>query len=357
MEKALEYEGIDLVHIIGAGAGHQYTPKAKIEINRRIDLLAKAGRDTLPVKVKFTTSTLRYNRSFWLEVDGLEHHWQQARVEGDLLGSRDLGPKLRTKNVSALTLSIPSGACPLDLDMKPKVEIDDDVVEAPKPLSDRSWLAHFHKTEGHWKLAPAAGADTSLRKRHGLQGPIDDAFMDSFLMVKPTGTALNEKVGKWTDTEMHHAIDHWRKQFRGEARVKDDSAVTDADIAAHNLILWGDPSSNATLAKIAAKLPVKWEKDGLHVGDKTYPAGNHVPVLVYPNPLNPERYVVLNSGFTFREYDYLNNARQIPKLPDFAVIDVDVPASPRKPGGVVIAGFFREDWSLPAVIPALDSQP
>ncbi len=62
---------------------------------------------------------------------------------------------------------------------------------------------------------------------------------------------------------MQHAIDHWRRQFRGEARVKDDKDISDADIAAHNLVLWGDPSSNAILAKIADKLPVKWDKDGV----------------------------------------------------------------------------------------------
>ncbi len=358
MEKALDYEGIDLVHIIGAGAGHQYTAKARTEINQRIDALAKAGRDTLPIKVRFATYTLRYNRSFWVQIDALEHHWQQARVEGDLLGSRELGPKIVTKNVSALTLSIAPGACPLDLDIRPKVEIDTDSLEAPKPRSDRSWLAHFRKVDGHWQVAPESPTDkTALVKRHGLQGPIDDAFMDSFLMVKPTGTALNEKVGKWADTEMHHALDHWRKQFRGEARVKDDTALTDADISAHNLILWGDPSSNKTLAKIADKLPVKWDKDGVRLAGRTYSSAHHVPTLIFPNPLNPERYVVLNSGFTFREYDYLNNARQIPKLPDFAVIDIDVPVSARTPGGIVSAGFFREDWTLPAQIPAVDYKP
>jgi hypothetical protein len=362
MEKALKYDGITLVHIIGAGAGHQYTANAKVEINRRIDALAKAGRDTLPIKVKFTTSTLRYNHSFWVEVDGLDQHWRKARIEADLLGAQNHGPEVetgpvvQTENVSAFTLSMPPGVCPLELDKMPEVEIDGHFVTAPKPLSDRSWLAHFRKVDGQWKVVPSAN-DGSLRKRHGLQGPIDDAFMDRFLMVAPTGTAINEKVGKWTGAEMHHAVDHWRKQFRGETPVKDDSAITDADISTHNLILWGDPSSNATLAKIAAKLPIKWEKDGIHVGDKIYASANHVPVLIYPNPLNPERYVVLNSGFTFREYDYLNNARQISKLPDFAVIDIDVPASPRKPGGIATAGFFHEDWSLPAVIPPVDRQP
>ncbi len=124
--------------------------------------------------------------------------------------------------------------------------------------------------------------------------------------------------------------------------------INDADIAAHNLILWGDPGSNAILAKIADKLPVKWDKAGVKLGAESFDAGHHVPVLIYPNPLNPKRYVVLNSGFTFREYDYLNNARQVPKLPDFAVVDIDVPVSSRAPGGIVTAGFFTETWGLPA---------
>ena len=91
---------------------------------------------------------------------------------------------------------------------------------------------------------------------------------------------------------------------------------------------------------------MKWMADGIHVGDKTYSADAHVPLLIYPNPLNPKKYVVLNSGFTFREYDELNNARQVPKLPDWAVVDVNTPPSPRWPGKVIDAGFFDEQWKL-----------
>ena len=106
-------------------------------------------------------------------------------------------------------------------------------------------------------------------------------------------------------------------------------------------------ASNAILRKVADKLPLDWSKDRVRVGDQGYDARHHIPVLIYPNPLNPKRYIVLNSGFTFREYDYLNNARQVPKLPDFAVIDIDVPTSSRSPGGIVAAGFFTEAWKLP----------
>ncbi len=86
----------------------------------------------------------------------------------------------------------------------------------------------------------------------------------------------------------------------------------------------------------------------MKVGATTFAADHHAPVLIYPNPLNPKKYIVLNSGFTYREYDYLNNARQTAKLPDYAVVDVDVPVSSRAPGGIVKAGFFDDKWELQA---------
>ncbi len=356
MAGALADEGIDMVHVIGAKAKHHYTPDAKAEIDRRIDSIVEAGRDPVPPRVVFTTYTLRYNRSFWVQVDGLAKHWERARVEADLLGNDGAGPNIKTSNVTALTLKILAGLCPLDVRKRPKVQIDGQQIEAPKPGSDRSWTARLRKVDGRWRTAERGDDDGRLVKRHGLQGPIDDAFMDSFLMVRPTGPALNAKVGGWAAAEMAHAVDHWRRQFRGDARIKDDKDVTEADAADHNLILWGDPGSNAYLARIIDKLPVEWTKDGVKLGGETHDAGHNVPVLIYPNPLNPRRYVVLNSGFTFREYDYLTNARQVPRLPDFAVVDIATPPSSRAPGRIVQAGFFDEQWKHRTEEPHVDAR-
>ena len=357
MAKALEAEGIELAHIRGAKAGHNYTPEAKAEINRRIDAIASKGRDLVPPKVCFTTWTLRYNRSYWVQVDELEHHWERARIDAELLdshryekGSQTNGPHVRTSNVSAFSLIFPAGRSPFleDPARNPIVAIDNEQLVAPKPLSDRSWIAQFEKVDGKWRAASST-ENGKLRKRHGLQGPIDDAFMDSFVMVRPTGPAISDQVGKWTSNEMKHAIDHWRSQFRGDARVKNDKDIKQADIDAHNLIVWGDPKSNAILAKVLGKLPLKWNEKSIQIGDQNYDADHCIPVLIFPNPLNPKRYIVINSGFTFREYDYLNNARQVPKLPDFAVVDISVPISSRSPGRIVTAGFFTESWGLPTV--------
>jgi Prolyl oligopeptidase family len=344
MADAMDKEDLTLKHIIGAGAGHAYTPAAKAEINRRIDALAELGRDLTPAQVRFTTYTLRYNRMHWIVVDGLERHWERARIEVELDGND--GVKVHAKNVSAFSIEMPPGQTLIPANTrKPIIDIGGQELDGPPVQSDRSWEVHLRKTGDDWAVVPAAD-DGKIRKRHGLQGPIDDAFMDRFIMVRPTGKPLSDVAGKWVESELAHAVEHWRRQFRGEIQPKDDTAVTDADIAGSNLVLWGDPSSNAILAKIAGKLPIQWAAKGILLGDNGVDVKNHVVAMIYPNPLNPKKYVVLNSGFTFREYDYLNNARQVPKLPDWAILDVTQPRTSRSPAGVADAGFFNEQWEL-----------
>jgi hypothetical protein len=112
------------------------------------------------------------------------------------------------------------------------------------------------------------------------------------------------------------------------------------------LILFGEPTSNAVMRKVLDALPLRWTEQSVSVGQQTWDASHHAPVLIYPNPLSANRYVVLNSGFTDREYDYLNNARQVPRLPDWAIIDLKTPPNSKYPGKVVTAAFFGEQWEV-----------
>jgi hypothetical protein len=340
MAAAAAAEHVPLDRIVGRRIGHHFTPEAKQELDRRLDEILAKGRDPLPAHLRFTTWTTRYNQLDWLTVDALEHHWQQALVEGDRTAD---GFTLTTRNVTALSLRLPKGSKPIL-----HVTIDGQGISTGLLNADDGLTRFFARTRGTWTLTTEQAQLGPLRyaKHHGLQGPIDDAFMDAFLIVRPTGRPLNDAVGRWAAAECDHAILHWFKQFRGHPRVKDDADVTDADLAANNVVCFGDPSSNRLLARLADKLPIHWTADAVKLGDRTFPADRHVPALIYPDPLNPARYVVLNSGFTYREYDYLNNARQTPKLPDYAVIDVSVPPTTQTPGRVVAAGFFDESWQL-----------
>jgi len=341
MEKAMAEFGMKLTRVIGPQTAHKYHPDSKVQIEAMLDAIADTGRDPHPRSVKFTTYTLAYNRMKWITLDALGKHWERARIDADI--ASDSTVAVTTANVAAFTLEMGPGGSPLDVAHRPLVTVDGQRLTAPVPGSDRSWVVHFRRTGANWAVAPDA-AMPGLHKVHGLQGPIDDAFLDSFVFVSPTGTPLSAAVAKWAASEEKRAIAEWHRQFRGDAQVRDDQAITDADIAASNLVLWGDPGSNAVLARIADRLPVKWTAEGVVLGTNRYDAATHAPILIYPNPLNPKKYVVLNSGFTFREADYLSNARQTPKLPDYAIVDTRTPPDTRFPGKIVLAGFFNEDW-------------
>lgn len=338
----MEEEGLDLPHIIGPGTGHAYHPGSKIEIENWLTPIVEKGQEKLPRRIRFTTFTLRYNRCYWIRIEGLEQHWERAQVNANIV--EDQAVSIATRNITALTLDMQCDLCPFQAGSQPEVNIDGTVLSPSAIASDGTWTASFEKTIEGW--APFDTPDsTSLRKRHGLQGPIDDFTFDSFLMVTPTGDPMcNGAVAGWIADQQADAAYQWEMFFRGRPRVKPDTDVTEDDIRDHHLLLWGDPSSNAIYKKIADRLPIAWDAESITSGASTYTTDRHIPVFVYPNPLNPSRYVVINSGFTFSAYTADSNACQTPKLPDWAIRDIMV--TDRLPAGVADCGFFNEHWQL-----------
>ncbi len=340
MSRAMKAEGLDLIHLIGPGVAHKYEPRTKVELARKFEELVVERVRTFPRQDRLTTWTLRYNQSAWLRIDGMDKHWERARIDGELDEARTV--RVKTENVSGFSLLLWRNRLLPEASTPTNAVINGQRVEIPAGQRLFEGVASFVRENGNWRNGVTP--DTSTRKRHGLQGPIDDAFMDSFVMVRPTGKPLNEKIGAWTAAELARATNDWRAQFRGDARVWEDVALTDTMMEWNNLVLWGDPSSNKLLARIADKLPIRWDRDGIIVGQEKFSAAHHAPVFICPNPLNPRRYVVLNSGFTFAGAGSGSNAQQTPKLPDYAVFDFNAPPAAR----VAAAGFFDECWQVPS---------
>jgi hypothetical protein len=48
-----------------------------------------------------------------------------------------------------------------------------------------------------------------------------------------------------------------------------------------------------------------------------------------------------------REEALLNNAQQVAKLPDWAVVNLNTAPDSKNPGEVVNAGFFDRFWKVP----------
>jgi hypothetical protein len=77
------------------------------------------------------------------------------------------------------------------------------------------------------------------------------------------------------------------------------------------------------------------------VGGKTYGAADHVPVLIYPNPLNPKHYIVINSGLAAQ-------GRNAPAFGDYAVLKVSRQADGQVSSETTAEGVFDESWQLAA---------
>ncbi len=82
---------------------------------------------------------------------------------------------------------------------------------------------------------------------------------------------------------------------------------------------------------------------------KEYPASDHVPALIAPNPLpgGETHYLVLNSGHTFREAELAKlNYLLFPRWGDWAVVQIDPKQdhSTSLKEEIVDAGYFDEQW-------------
>lgn len=331
--------------LIGPGTGHTFHPDSFAEFMAFHREHSEKGRPAYPGReeIRFTTRTVKYNECEWLSIEEMIAQYEPAVVTSRF-NSETGNLEIQTENVAALQLQ---------RDIASYVEIDGTVLPLATAAGGLLPGVYYEKGDKGWQLLDYEASRNFMRnsdgrKRRDLQGPIDDAFMQPFVCVRGTGrpwSAEHDAWARWTLERFEREFDKW---MRGQVPIVDDSALGEALIAEKNLVLFGDPGSNSVLARILQDLPVQWDREGFEIGGRHYDHAGHGLALIYPNPLNPRRYVVLNSGHTFHEADFkASNAWLFPRLGDAAVQKFE-----RKPDGsfaesVVWAELFDGSWRLP----------
>ena len=318
-------------HLIAPGLEHKQPPEwlAKIDEELLKHLPQKTGRDT-----RFVTYTPKYGDAGWVQVFALERQYEKAEVDGKLRGGN---PTVTTKNVRVV------GFRPTT-DTTTKLTIDGQMFDWPKDQLAGVY-AIVRRDQGVWRLVDEKSLNEHLRKNpiksQNLQGPIDDAFMGSFTVVAPEGVPMHNEVAIYSAASMKRFDREWDKWMRGKL------PTTGYEEDSH-LVLFGDPGCNAKIASILPKLPITWTEEKLIVNGVEYDPKTHVPVLIYPNPENPLKYVVINSGHTFHDADFKGtNALLFPRLGDWAVLKPKPTKDDPAAAEVVAAGLFDENWKFP----------
>jgi dienelactone hydrolase len=348
IEARLKPLGIPMKLLVAPGLAHVFPPEWQKKAQDLYSRIAPSGkgRPEYPDHVRFVTYTLKYDECFWVQILGLDRHYEEALVDAT---ATDTGFKVTTKNVRNLRLTMRPGSLGQQV-----VNIDNQEVTVTPHVSQSGGGINIYLTRhgSQWfAVRPQRLLSDRIRriqKLTGIQGPIDDAFVTPFLCVRGTGTPWHEASKRYADANLERFRTEWGQYFRGELPVKDDTDISDDDIATKNLILFGDPASNSLIPQILDALPLTWTKETLaFTGGKSFDAAVHVPVLIYPSPMNPEHYIVINSGHTFHAEDFLKtNALLYPRLGDYAVLKLTAPERDPLATEVVQAGLFDDTWQV-----------
>lgn len=337
MGEAFRREGLAFTNLISPGTGHVQDPVTHAEQMRRIAGHVAPEPDRNPDRLRFVTHSLRYPRCRWLEILGLERHYERAEVRAGLApdGVLELHPNDNVRLLAVAGSRLNDGVS--------RIRIAGRAVEpAHRGRDDEAMV--FARAGARWQARGRLRRERLQGKRPGVQGPIDDAFMSEFLCVRGTGTPWHRVVDSAARARLGRFAGAWRQYWRGDCPVADDDRVTAEELRSRNVVLFGDPGSNRLIREALPHLPLHWDRRQVRLGGSRYRSERVLPVLIAPSPWASDRYVVLNTGHSFGEKELASlNYLLFPRLGDWAVLDLHAPPLEDGPQ-VLAAGFFDERW-------------
>ena len=307
--------------------------------DERWQWMLRQRRNPKPSVVHYRTARLRHAGAYWVRIDLFERWGQLAEVRAEQTPAGDL--VVQTQNVAAFSI------LPERLPKRPEealnIQVNDQRAYGGGILAEIA----LRKTDGRWVHGDRPAG---LTKKRGLEGPVDDAMLDPFLIVYGTisGDPLWNRI---TKAEAEQLAAEWERRYLVRPRIKPDVEIREDDLEQYNLFLYGGAEQNAVSARVCASLPIRLTPEGVRAGDALFTGEGLGVKFCYPNPLNVDRYVVLiaaqkplglwqvNNRFgNFTGWVPLDNWDWF----DYAVFDDRT----RGPDTMLCTGFFGPKWDL-----------
>lgn len=292
-----------------------------------IPWLLQHTRNPDPVHVRIRSAEPRHASSHWVRVEQAASPMEFMVVDAERIGANQI--RLDTQNVMEITLS--PGAALVD-------------PERPLKVVWNGVAREGRLSQGRLTLSAPGHAPTALHKHSQLPGALDDFTSTPFALVVGTiskdpdmVSLCQEKarafVGFWQD---------WQKQM---PRVFKDTEISQADMAKYSLLLLGGPDANQVAARMADRLPIRISPERITLDGHAFPVKDAAVQMLYPNPVNPQRYVLLAAG-TSTDGMYFCNPLD-GGIEDFRIVDGRVPVQGQivSPLAMQIgSGMFDPSW-------------
>lgn len=306
--------------------------------------LTQWKRDPEPAHVTLKTDQLRYAKQDWVRITELARPEHMGSVDAEVQAPDRI--VVHTDAVHAFTLTRPAARVKTHAPLTVVVDGQSFAFAPTRPLA-------LHRDASGWHAGPPAIVPG--QKRAGVEGPIRDAFQGKLAFVygtlDPATTRANREVARafarvgW-GVDIHYPV----------LADRDVPPSLERD---HSLFLVGSARDNLLVRAIDVKLPVHVKGDALTLGTHRYQGDDVGAIFIYPNPQQPDRYVVVVEGVTARG---VWRALSLPHLlPDFLVYNAGLAGAATEQvlgsnAHVLAGGFFDRMWRVPARVADPDAR-
>ena len=239
-------------------------------------------RQKSPAKLSYTIESLHYPEAYWVRIQGREDENQVATVQASVEGQE---VRIETHNVDAYSINLMQAP----VDANEPVQI----IENGKPLGVTS-EAVFIRWGGKY-------TDAEFLKNPTLSGPIRDAFTESYVVVYGSGRGPDSK---YAQTCKRFAL-----ELAHGAPCVEDKDFQKHLIQTHNVIVVGSVGANLWLGQALEDLPIQIRGGKVLASHgQSYTGRDLGYMLVYPNPLNQKKYVVVYSATSTKAMARMSHA-------------------------------------------------
>ncbi|HEX2949141.1 MAG TPA: NPCBM/NEW2 domain-containing protein [Armatimonadota bacterium] len=327
----LERWGYDIRYWEHPGKGHGGLGNDSVVV----DWLLSHTRVTNPAHVSVRSADLRYAAAHWVKITQRETPYAFMRADAEVIAPNTI--RLNTDNVLEITLSPQS---PL--------------VDEAQPLQifwNNAELTPVTLTDGSVTLRARGYVPATFSKHAGVAGPVNDLYNTPFAVVVGT-ISTDPLMRRMCERAGQRMLAWWNERFHCKPRYFMDNEITEAEQAQYSLLLIGGPADNRVAQVLAERIPLKMTGNAITIDGHAFVARDAAVQMIYPNPYNPDRYVVIRgatspTGMFFSDYllndvDFCivgSRAADITKMSNF--FDV---ITGRNAGPPIVAGYFTNDW-------------
>lgn len=287
-------------------------------VNLSFDFFERKAVNYSPDHINYKTNELKYNLAYWIRVDGLNYE-----------GTPEIEAKVRRNHISVITKDISSftlllDSIPYDHSKEVVIEANGSVLYKGIPSIDTLTFEIF----------PSVSKPDAIKKNSAIEGPINHFFAKRFLVVQ--GTKGDETSKSSSKSLVGDFKNLWKEYYYSDCKSVNDVDVTSKELAEYNLLLTGDSETNFIIAQIEKSLPIRFLTNGFIHSGITYNSDNCI-FMIYPNPLNPRRYVLVAGGSTPSGIIWPSEKSLFVQNDDFVILDA-------KTGNIVNSGRYNQEW-------------